>query len=334
MTDLAPLFRFATYPAAQLRALTGANEGDAIGLDDGAIPGDTYRLARDAEARRLTICDGPGGGPVVATGTEVGRPGEALAIAACHSFMGEAGEMIEVLVLSRDGGAEGQALHLLPLAPLRPGTEYELIGTSTTTAPGRFADIASVSFFAGTHLTLAGGAQARVEDLKVGDLLLTRDHGPQPIRWIGHQTRRAVGAAAPIRIAEGTLNTARDLYLSPQHRLFIWQRRDALGTGRSEVLVKAELLLNGTTVTRAEGGHVDSYQILFDGHEIIFAEGIAVESLLVTSDVLARLPDALRLDTALQEQQSAAEFEVDEGALGDAGDAAARLTRASRGDDS
>ncbi|NKX44367.1 Hint domain-containing protein [Roseicyclus persicicus] len=333
MTDLAPLFRFATYPVGAVRALTGANEGDPIGLGDAALPGDTYRLARDARARRLAICDGPDGGQVVATGSEVGRPGDALTIAACHSFMGEAGEMIEMLVLRRGSAADGTTLHLLPLAPLRPGTNYELIGSSAAAAPERFADIASVSFFAGTHLTLAGGAQVRVEDLKVGDLLLTRDHGPQPIRWIGHQTRRAIGAAAPIRIAEGTLNTARDLYLSPQHRLFIWQRRDALGTGRSEVLVKAELLVNGTTVTRAEGGHVDSYQILFDGHEIIFAEGIAVESLLVTSDVRARLPEALRLDTALQEQRSATEFEVDEGALGDAVDAAARLTRASRGDE-
>lgn len=334
MPDFTPLFRFATFPATAVRALTGANEGDPIGLGDAALPGDTYRLARDATPQRLTICDGEDGGQVVASGSEAGRPGDRLSIGDCHSFMGDRGEMIEVLVLKREGSdSEGVVLHLLPLAPLVPGREYELIGSSASTAPDRFADIASVSFLAGTHLTLAGGAQRKVEELQIGDMLLTRDHGPQPVRWIGQQTRRAVGAAAPIRIAEGTLNTARDLRLSPQHRLFIWQRRDELGTGRSEVLVRADLLVNGTTVTREEGGHVDSYQIVFDGHEIIFAEGIAVESLLVTSEIRARLPDGLTLERAGSDQRGTSGFEVDEAALGDATAAAERLTRASRGSD-
>jgi len=281
----------------------------------------------------VTICDGPDGGQVVARGSEVGDAGEPLRIAACHSLMGETGEMIEVLVLEHASASMGLLLHLLPLSPLKPGTEYELIGSSTATAPDRFADIASVSFFAGTHLTLAGGAQARVEDLQVGDLLLTRDHGPRPIRWIAHQTRRAVGAAAPIRISAGTLNAARDLRLSPQHRLFIWQRRDEMGTGRSEVLVKADLLVNGTTVIREEGGHIDSYQLVFDGNEIIFAEGIAVESLLVTADLRARLPADLALDPEATDPRAGKSFEVDETALGNSADAAARLTRASRGID-
>jgi hypothetical protein len=331
MTDFAPLCRFSIYPAHAVRALTGANEGDPIGLGDAALPGDTYRLHRDAKTARLAICDRPGGGQAVATGSEVGRPGEALTIADCHRFMGAKGEMVEVLVLKRQSETEGMVLHLLPLSPLQPGTEYDLIGSSRASAPERFADIASVSFFAGTHLTLAGGAQARVEDLAVGDMILTRDHGPRPIRWIGQQTRRATGASAPIRIAQGTLNAARDLRLSPQHRLFIWQRRDRLGTGRAEVLVRAEMLVNGTTVTREEGGHVDSYQILFDSHEIIFAEGIAVESLLVTAEIRARLPEGLTIEDAAESQREATRLEVDETALGDRADAAARLTQASRG---
>jgi hypothetical protein len=331
MADLAPLFRFATYPAGALQALTGANEGDPIGLGAAAIPGDTYRLARDARMERLSICDDPACGQRVALGSEVGQPGEALTITECHSLMDASGEMVEVLVLRREGEADGTTLHLLPLSPLRPGTEYELIGSSRAMAPDRFADIVSVSFFAGTHLTLAGGAQAPVETLKVGDMVLTRDHGPRPIRWIGQQTRRAAGASAPICITAGTLNAARDLRLSPHHRLFIWQRRDELGTGRAEILVKAELLVNGSSVLRDEGGHVDSYQILFDRREIIFAEGIAVESLLVTSEMRARLPEGLALDAIEEGQRAAATLEVDEGRLGNAAQAIERLTRASRG---
>jgi hypothetical protein len=331
MADLTPLFRFATYPAGALRALTGANEGDPIGLGPAAIPGDTYRLARDARTERLAICDDAAHGQSVAHSSEVGAPGEALTIAECHNLMDRSGEMVEVLVLRREGEADGTTLHLLPLSPLKPGTEYELIGSSPEMAPERFADIVSVSFFAGTHLTLAGGAQAPVETLRVGDMVLTRNHGPRPIRWIGQQTRRASGAAAPIRITAGTLNTARDLWLSPHHRLFIWQRHDEMGTGRAEVLVKAELLVNGTTVLRDEGGHVDSYQILFDSREIIFAEGIAVESLLFTAGLRARLPEGLTLDAITEGQREATRLEVDETVLGDAAGAAARLMQASRG---
>lgn len=333
MPDFTPLYRFATFPAAALQAQSGANDGDPIGLGPAAIPGDTYRLARDVAPDHLHICESPSLGQVVADGSQVGQPGDALTIADCHSLMGPSGETIEVLVLRRTDDRDETTLHLLPLSPIRPGIEYELIGSSPTMAPARFADIVSVSFFAGTRITLAGGAQAPVETLAIGDMILTRDHGPRPIRWIGHQTRRATGAAAPIRITAGTLHTARDLLLSPEHRLFIWQRRDTLGTGRAEILVKAALLVNGTTVRRDEGGHIDSYQILFDGREVIFAEGIAVESLLVRSDGQDRLPEGIALETIAAERRAAASLEVDARALGSSSDAAERLTRASRGQD-
>lgn len=323
-----PLFRFQTYPSRALRVISGANMGDGMGLEDDALPGDIYRLASGHRTERLAISDaGVGGQPCVADGSEVGAPGEALAISACHMLMGPSGEVVEVLILTHEA-EDGARLHILPLSTMKADTEYELIGTEIASAPERFADVASVSFLAGTHLTLANGKQIPVEHLNVGDLLLTRENGPQPVRWIGFQTRRAVGAAAPVRITEGTLNTSRDLRLSPQHRLFIWQRRDELGTGRAEVMVKAELLVNGDTVVREEGGHIDSYQIVFNSHEIIYAEGIAVESLLVTGQTRALLPEDLALTRSAEAAASAAAMELGD----DAGDdVVERLSRASRG---
>jgi len=328
-----PLFRFQTYPAEALRVVSGANMGDGIGLDDAALAGDIYRLMSGQTPQRLAISDGgEGGQPCVADGSAVGQAGENLGISACHMLMGPSGEVVEVLILTHDTD-DGPRLHVLPLSSIKRDTEYELVGTETSSAPERFADIASVSFLAGTHLTLASGKQCPVEHLNVGDVLLTRENGPQPIRWIGFQTRRAVGAAAPVRITEGTLNTSRDLRLSPQHRLYIWQRRDELGTGRAEVMVKAELLVNGSTVLREEGGHVDSYQIVFDGHEIIYAEGIAVESLLVTGQTRALLPEDLALkgsvDAAAQAAVLAAAMELGDDAA--SGDVVDRLSRASKG---
>lgn len=329
MTRRTAQFSFPTYPAHSLIVSWGANEKDPIGGMADVVPGDSYRLDRDAQARALAIWDGPDG-QEVADESEVGQPGDRVMLEVCHSLMAPDGTLIDVLILTVSGD-DDTTRHFLPLAPMAPRGEYELVASETETAPARLADIACVSFLAGTHLTLASGAQKLVEDLVEGDRLLTRDHGPQPVRWIGQQVQRATGALAPIRIREGTMNAARDLRLSPHHRLFIWQRSDELGTGRAEVLVKAAHLINGDTVQREEGGFVETYQILFDNHEIIYAEGIAVESLLVTPQTRAALPDDVAPEAKESERLNASEIEVQETALKGDEDPARRLTRASHG---
>ncbi len=42
-----------------------------------------------------------------------------------------------------------------------------------------------------------------------------------------------------------------------------------------------------------EGGFFDGFQILLDRHEILYAEGIAVESLMVTGQTRPALPEAI-----------------------------------------
>ena len=322
-------FSFPTYPAHSLIVSWGANEKDPIGGLADVVLGDNYRLNREAEAHVLAIWDGPDG-QEVADGSDVGQPGDRVILEVCHSLMAPDGSLIDVLVLTVSGD-DDTTRHFLPLAPMAPRGEYELVASEVDSASARLADIACVSFLAGTHVTMATGAQKLVEDLVEGDMLLTRDHGPRPIRWIGQQVQRATGALAPVRIREGTMNVARDLRLSPHHRLFIWQRSDELGTGRAEVLVKAAHLVNGDTVIRDEGGFIETYQILFDSHEIVYAEGVAVESLLVTPQTRAALPDNVAPAVNEADRMNAHEIEVQETALEGTEDPAARLTRASHG---
>ncbi|QBY00172.1 Hint domain-containing protein [Rhodophyticola sp. CCM32] len=329
MTRRTAQFTFPTYPATAFKVSTGAHEGDAIGLMKDVVPGDSYRLSRQVAARDLAICDGPQG-QEVADGSDIGTPGNNVVLDLCHTLMAPDGSMVDLLVLTLWSDAR-TTQHILPLTPLHTAVDYELVASETDSVPRRFADIASVSFMAGTHLTLANGSQKTVEELQVGDKILTRNNGAQGIKWIGQQTMRATGALAPIRITEGTLNTARDLRLSPHHRLFIWQRTDEVGTGRAELMVKAGYLVNGDTVLREEGGHVDTFHILFDGHEIIYAEGIAVESLLVTGQTRATLPEDLDIALSESDRLNAAEIEVSRAALDGEDDAVERLTRASKG---
>ncbi len=332
MTKRSPQFTFPTYPVDALTVSTGANEGDPIGLLGDVVAGDYYRLSRQAAPAQLAICDGPKG-QEIADGSEIGYPGDQVALDVCHTLAAAGGAFVELIVLTVWSDAK-TSRHILPLSSLEVAVDYELLASETDSAPRRFADIACVSFLGGTHLTLADGSQRLVEELQVGDRILTRDNGPQEIRWIGQQVMRATGSLAPVRITEGTLNVARDLRLSPHHRLFIWQRTDEVGTGRSEVMVKAGLLVNGDTVLREEGGHMETFHILFDSHEIIYAEGIAVESLLVTGQTRAALPDDLDITPSEADRLNAADLEVTRRALEGGGDPAERLTRASKGQSS
>jgi len=79
-------------------------------------------------------------------------------------------------------------------------------------------------FTAGTLIKTQSG-EVLIEDLAKGDMVLTMDHGYQPIRWIGSSKRPATGNMAPILIRKGALGNDRDLRVSPQHRMLLqgWQ---------------------------------------------------------------------------------------------------------------
>lgn len=140
---------------------------------------------------------------------------------------------------------------------------------------------------------MADGAMRNIENLKAGDLVLTRDAGRQPVKCVAQATLRATGSFAPVVIKKGVLHNEGDLVLRPDHRLFVYQREDALGAGRAEVLIKARHLVDYTTVLRRRGGFIYYFQLIFDQHHIIYAEGIAAESHLVDPRTRAALPEGL-----------------------------------------
>ncbi|NUB44461.1 Hint domain-containing protein [Fertoebacter nigrum] len=132
-------------------------------------------------------------------------------------------------------------------------------------------------FAAGTRIGTPQGEVA-IEDLRAGDMVLTADGGPRVIRWAGARRVEARGALAPIRIAAGTLGNRRDLLVSPQHRLLLSGWRAELLFGADEVLVAACHLVDDRRIRPAPQDHITYHHLLFDRHEIIFAEGCAAES--------------------------------------------------------
>lgn len=134
-------------------------------------------------------------------------------------------------------------------------------------------------FVAGTLIATPDGERP-AEGLLPGDLVLTQDDGPQPLRWSGMRTVTASGDFAPIHIRANTFGTHRDLLVSPLHRILIRDNLAELLFGEAEVLVAARDLVNDRSVRRREGGEVTYVHLLFDRHQVVFSEGLETESFL------------------------------------------------------
>ncbi len=132
-------------------------------------------------------------------------------------------------------------------------------------------------FVAGTRIETPDGFMA-VEDILPGHLVMTRDEGPQPVRWSGRHQVEALGDLAPIHIRAGTFGQHGDLLVSPQHRVLMRDSLAELLFGEGEVLVAAKDLLNDHSVTRRCGDQVTYVHLMFDQHQIIFSEGLETES--------------------------------------------------------
>ena len=282
------------YPADQIRVEFGVNAGDPLGVLEDLVLDDVYELQDARQPRRLGLEAWEDGSLAVHQDTDLGRAGSSLHLDCAITLMPEVGESIEALIMV-EVESEGliDAIYLVPQAPLASRTGYRLLSADPERARRGLAELACVSFTHGTRITLGTGAQVAIETLQPGDRVLTRDSGIQPVTWIGRTTARATGAMAPILIRAGALNNERDLLVSPDHRLMVYQRTDAISVGASEILVRARDLVNGETVVVQRGGFVDYFQILFDQHHIIYAEGIAAESLLLDPLTQTALPDSV-----------------------------------------
>ena len=160
-----------------------------------------------------------------------------------------------------------------------------------------------VCFTAGTQIMTERGAVA-VEALAPGDMVVTRDNGLQPLRWLGSRKLSYAELLAepnlqPVRIAAGALAVGPDrtMLVSPQHRVLIEGARAEMYFGESEVLVPARHLVGMAEITRAlpvEG--VTYVHVLFDRHEIVQSDGIWTESFQPAERTLDALDEAARAE--------------------------------------
>lgn len=165
--------------------------------------------------------------------------------------------------------------------------EFTLADTDNDTAADgsgaapmtRDLDYRDVPCFTPGTMILTERGDIPIEHLREGDRVVTRDHGAQPIRWIGMETVDGTGRFAPVHIPCSVLpGLDRPLLVSPQHRILIEGFRADFLFGTPEVFVSAKHLLDARTVRSAPQIRVTYIHIMFDQHEVIYANGGATES--------------------------------------------------------
>jgi hypothetical protein len=137
-------------------------------------------------------------------------------------------------------------------------------------------------FVDGTSILTTAGSRP-VEALAPGDEVVTVPCGPRRIVWTGQRTidcRRHPSPETvwPVRVARGAFGPEtplRDLFLSPDHAVFV-----------NGVLVPVKLLIDGAGIVQVKRDLVTYHHVELPEHAVILAEGLTVESYLDTGDRL------------------------------------------------
>lgn len=155
-----------------------------------------------------------------------------------------------------------------------------------------------VCFAAGTMIRTPSG-DVPVERLAQGDMVCTADNGAQPIRWIGARKVDSIDLAAnpklrPVHIRAGSLGgglPTSDLLVSRQHRMLLSSQKMRTVCDKDEALVAAIRLTETSPhiFVDLDVEEVDYFHILFDQHQIIYANDAPSESLYTGKQALLAL---------------------------------------------
>ncbi len=194
-----------------------------------------------------------------------------------------------------DGIKELRAVKILSADPMPQNTYVAVVSFKPT-----IHDLPITCFGSGTLIATASGERP-VQEIRPGDLVMTRDNGLQPVRWVGsrHVTGAEIAAnpaLAPVRIAAGALGRgvpAQDLLVSQQHRVLVRSAIAARMFGARELLIAAKHLTEVEGIDILAGADGVTYvHLMFDAHEVVLSNGAESESLYPGPQALLALGDA------------------------------------------
>ena len=179
-----------------------------------------------------------------------------------------------VFTQGTSGAAGTLTLSGVGFDPLSMAVEGSYSSDSFVATPGTTDTIVTLCFVAGTRIAAPHG-EVPVEQLAVGDKVLTVSGGERSIVWIGTgrvlATRGQRNAATPVIVRKGALADNvphRDLRVTKGHSLFI-----------DGVLIPVEELINHRSILwddRAQ--EVSIYHVELETHDVLIADGAPAES--------------------------------------------------------
>ncbi|MHA6262068.1 Hint domain-containing protein [Arenibacterium sp. CAU 1754] len=156
-------------------------------------------------------------------------------------------------------------------------------------------------FTPGTLIATPKG-ERKVEELEIGDRVITRDNGIREIRWVGRKLLTGAQLARedhlrPILIRAGALGVnlpERDMMVSPNHRILVSSDKTALYFEEREVLVAAKHLTGLDGVDMVDVSSVTYVHFMFDQHEMVLSDGAWTESFQPCNQSLKGIGNAQR----------------------------------------
>ncbi len=155
----------------------------------------------------------------------------------------------------------------------------------------------------GANIRTPCGAR-RIELVRPGDLIVTRDNGLQPVRLIWSREIRKVEftanpAAAPIHLnprAVGPMMPSQDITVAPDHRILVPGYRLQGQEDTTSCLVAAAQLARSSDAAYADtSARVNRfYTLVFDSPQVFACDGLPVESFQAGAKQIAQLKANLR----------------------------------------
>jgi hypothetical protein len=179
---------------------------------------------------------------------------------------------------------------------IRTGEIEDVGGNDAALVSTTDNNVNAVCFVANTMIQTPRGS-VPVEDLEIGDLVWTRDHSCQKVRYIISSNldfNIASEKLKPIIFEQDSLGPGRPsqrLLVSPQHRMLVTTESGAT------VLVPAKALTERKGVRVARGRRkVTYFHLVFSRHEIIFANDTPTESMFAGRMALQAVPRKCRAE--------------------------------------
>lgn len=200
------------------------------------------------------------------------------------TLTGTGGDAIFTMQMTA-GNAAVSVTHWADMLPITSSDAawYSLPGypeTGVDDLTGLQTTIVVPCFARGTRLLTASGKVA-VEELRVGMKLRTLSGALEPVIWIGRRRVDCLGHAEPDKVwpvcvragAFGVRQPIRDLFLSPDHALFI-----------GGVLIPVKQLVDGVSILQCPVETITYYHVELATHDVVLAEGLPAETYLDTGD--------------------------------------------------